>query len=55
MPFGINKRFRFQILGFTSLAHAAHVAHASPMLIDTVGGEETGDSRRDSGDSRRVC
>jgi len=55
MPFGKNKRFRFQILGFTSLAHAAHAAHASPTLVDTVGGEETSNSRRDSGDSRRVC
>lgn len=58
MTFGKNKRFRFQILLFTSLAHAAHAvhaAHASPTLIDTVGGEETGDSRSDSGDSRRVC
>jgi hypothetical protein len=55
MPFGKNKRFKFQILGFTSLAHAVHVAHASPTLVDTVGGEETGDSERDSGDSRRGC
>jgi len=58
MPFGKNKRFRFQILEFTALAHATHAvhaAHASPTLIDTAGGEETGDSRRDLGDSRRVC
>jgi len=55
MPFGKNKRFKFQILGFTSLAHAVHVAHASPMLVDTVGREEMGDSRRDSGDSWKVC
>ncbi len=51
MPFGKNKRFRFQILGFTSLAHAAHAAHASPTLVDTVGGEETSDSRRDFAES----
>jgi hypothetical protein len=54
MPFSKKKRFRFQILGFTSLAHAVHLAHASPTLVDTVGGEETSDSRRDSGDSGRV-
>jgi hypothetical protein len=46
MPFSKNKRFRFQILGFTSLAHTAHLAHASPTLVDTVGGEDTSDSRR---------